>query len=1195
MGTQVGNVTKVYGHKQNTTVTNLNGEAILNSSYLKENTLIISSPQTINKEDIGTYSLFVTDGDGKPVRLSYTIQPGRGIVVGRNGEPEDAGDGIDVLSMAIDNWSIKVDDPDYPEALYVNKENIIDNNTLMVVTPDNDRPRIKVITDHLDHAGDTLTGYGIAKGDGSTIETHSGLLTVNTRNLDYADDETDTHGIIDANTNPERTIRATEGILSVWTQNLDRAAVDSLGVVSPDGTYTFTDANGVITVSNFTYAYAYLGTREIEYVNENNETVSTTETYTWAEHGIIIPDLVTLGTYEIGEMHVITQGLDQASESQYGVVKPDGVSMGITTDGLLEVKQYDKLQEIMDTFDSRYTYILNKLNELEGRIVVLETTTSAENIELDIDSSMLTTLTEPVWDEETRKIISPVENISVELRVSTNCKFKVSVEYEDNVNPAIVLTQVKLGSDIVVTAAGLQDYEFDSTDDTISQLKLSFECANFTSSRKKAKVSTVATIKVTSMNDASVYKKAVHTFVRHNTKNYERPTIVKPTTIPFVDKQPTEYIPTYITSMEFNHNGVIDGEQNDVYDTTFEVNTYKGNKNKLLAEFNIKGPYARLELVKDQTEFVKYLDNNSNEWTTRSGSIVNRSTELANTESVDKKLHGTTLAQNKQIETLISQKKDYETEKWTYTDPQDVLPTLTNTSMVGYLGVEKTSYYQTVAYVNGQYVTVTNPLSNDWVSTSIYSTYVTTPDKQNKILIKSNTPMPAGVINRYSYIKFTYIGKDNVVGEETIKYVENISYNKSNVTAVATLNNKDPYINLVVTKTSESLLKDSAYGNWSVNVSMKYVTANGQYVNPDGSAEDVQPIEYKLVSTEESKVKDPDTITYDVNEMPEIANNIVGCKIVGLTSNSFKGDDVGFTYLTRNVWTRKATPKSSKYTFADASITKIRVNAWDDLSMTIVFDIVPGKSTNIPVGSKIGELTSTMDGKRLFKFFKGTSSFDWTEYYDKCSFRADDWSELGTTVYYTFYNEKATSTSIIKESSGAYTIPNYAEYRATEKRYVTVNTELTHKYSQDIFDLATMNKSLAIPALNYFGYIKFWFALNANYDGIVTSTNFEVSVTGLSDKIGTGGECFRYNTTLDMPITPSIINAYWRKVISTSRSTDLAVSTIKDTDKFTQSVAELRSSIDELKTIESAAILTGINALTGTAIGSTVVTSKTKE
>ena len=1182
MGTQLGNVTKVYGHKQNTTVTNLNGEAILNSSYLKENTLIISSPQTINKEDIGTYSLFVTDSEGKPVRLSYTIQPGHGIVVGRNGEPEDAGDGIDVLSMAIDNWSIKVDDPDYPEALYVNKENIIDNNTLMVVTPDNDRPRIKVITDHLDHAGDTLTGYGIAKGDGSTIETHSGLLTVNTRNLDYADDETDTHGIIDANTNPERTIRATEGILSVWTQNLDRAAVDSLGVVSPDGTYTFTDANGVITVSNFTYSYAYLGTREVEYVDENNKTVSTTETYTWAEHGIVIPDLVTLGTYEIGKMHVITQGLDQASETQYGVVKPDGVSLGVTTDGLLEVKQYDKLQEIMDTFDSRYTYIINKLNELEGRIVVLETTTSAENIELDVDGSMLTTLTEPIWDEETKQVISPVENISVELRVATNCKFKVSVEYEDNINPAIVLTQVKLGSNIVVTAAGLQDYEFDSTDDTISQLKLSFECSNFTSALKKAKVSTVANIKVTSMNDASVYKKAVHTFVRHNTRNYTKITTVKPTSVPPVDKDSTSYIATYITNMEFNHVGTNDGTLNDVYDKTFEVNTYKGNKNKCLVGFNIKGPYARLELVKNQAEYVEYLNSDSANLTTRSDSSV-----IKRVSAVDK-IKGTTLTQNKQFETLISQKKDYESEKWTYTDPQDVLPTFTNKTMVGYIGVEKYSYYQTTAYVNGEYVTVTNPLSNDWISTSLYSTYVTSPDEQNKILIKSNTPMSSNIISRFAYIKFTYnFGEGETQGEETIKYVENLSHKKSNVTAVATLNNEAPYINIVATKSSESLLKDTAYGNWSVKVGMKYVTAYGNYVNAHGTTYNVQPVEYTLVSTRGFE----DTISYILNEMPEIASNIVGCKIVSVTSNSFEGNDVGFTYLTRNVWARKATPKS-KYTFADAAITKIRVNAWDDLSMTIAFDIVPGKSTNIPVGAKIGELASTMDGQRVFKFFRDTSSFDWTQYYDKCSFRADDWSALGTTVYYTFYNEKATDTTIKNETSGAYTISNYTEYMESEKRYVTVNAELTHKYTEDILDLAKLNKSLAIPALNYFGYIKFWFALNANYNGTVTTTNFEVSATGLSDKIGTGGECFKYSTTIDMPITPSIINAYWRKVISTSRSTDLAVSTIKDTDKFTQSVAELRTSIDELKTVESAAILTGVNALTGTKIGSTTVSSK---
>ena len=355
MGTQLGNVTKIYGQKRGTTVTNLNGETIMSSSYLKGNTFIVSAPQTINKEDIGTYSLFMTDSEGQPVRLSYTIQPGNGLVIGRDGVPADTGDDLDVISMAIDNYSIKADDPDYPSAIYVKKENIIDNNTLMVVTP-SDRPScIKVITENLDHAGTTSTGFGIAKGDENTIMTYDGILYVNTRNLDYADDDSDTHGIIDANNNPYRTVRSDNGILSVWTQNLDRADVDSVGVVKPDGTYTFTNEDGTLTVSNFVYTYSYLGERTVTEAG-----VEKTETYRYNEHGIVVPDLVTLGTYQAGEMHVITDGLDRASETQFGVVKPDGISMGVTTDGLLEVKQYAKLQAIMDVFDARYTYILNK-------------------------------------------------------------------------------------------------------------------------------------------------------------------------------------------------------------------------------------------------------------------------------------------------------------------------------------------------------------------------------------------------------------------------------------------------------------------------------------------------------------------------------------------------------------------------------------------------------------------------------------------------------------------------------------------------------------------------------------------------------------------------------------------------------------------------------------------------------------------
>ena len=41
--------------------------------------LIISSPLDKSENDIGIYSLFAVDNDGKAVRLTYTIQEGNGI------------------------------------------------------------------------------------------------------------------------------------------------------------------------------------------------------------------------------------------------------------------------------------------------------------------------------------------------------------------------------------------------------------------------------------------------------------------------------------------------------------------------------------------------------------------------------------------------------------------------------------------------------------------------------------------------------------------------------------------------------------------------------------------------------------------------------------------------------------------------------------------------------------------------------------------------------------------------------------------------------------------------------------------------------------------------------------------------------------------------------------------------------------
>ena len=1111
MGTQLGNVTKIYGQKRGTTVTNLNGETIMNSSYLKGNTFIVSAPQTINKEDIGTYSLFMTDSEGQPVRLSYTIQPGNGLVIGRDGVPADKGDDLDVISMAIDNHSIKADDPDYPSAIYVKKENIIDNDTLMVVTPENEKSCIKVITENLDHAGTTSTGFGIAKGDEFTIMTDDGILYVNTRNLDYADDETDTHGIIDANNNPYRTVRSDNGILSVWTQNLDRADVDSVGVVKPDGTYTFTDEDGTITVSNFVYTYSYLGERTVTEAG-----VQKTETYRYNEHGIVVPDLVTLGTYQAGEMHVITDGLDRASESQFGVVKPDGISIGVTTDGLLEVKQYAKLQAIMDVFDARYTYILDKLNELEGRIVVLETTSSAENIELDIDNSMITILSQPVWNTETNTVVSPLENVSVELRISTNCKFKVSVEFEDNINPAIVLTQVKLGADIVVTAAGLQDYEFDSTDETISQLKLTFECSNYTSNTNDSEVSTVATIKITSMNDASVYKKAVHTFVRYNTKKYEQKPIVKPVPVPYPDSSYNRAIATYIHNMNF-----IDAEQyteDSSRTPEYSSSVPRYTTSSQLVKFNIKGPYY---------------------------SVMNTPHTTYEKWSVDK----------------------------------DVLPSLDKSTNAGFLDVDVKYYTRP----NSSHPRTMDELEHlpvdtyaNWLGCKLETTYTVcrgqyegTNYSYNMIRLYSNQGMSYVNPYRTAKVDFKYYTDKahKTTSTYTIIYNENLEDIRPTLKLVATLANKDSYIHINATKNHGALMNSDT---WKVTVYMKFVNVNGKFINNTS--------EYDLKYDLEGAI-DNDTLTYDVKQKPEITSDVVGCKIVSVFTDSFqyyvdeehKGPEISF--VTRNTWDKPIVAKT--YTFGNATITKMKVNKWDDLEMKIQFDIVPGTTTNIPYGASIQELFSTGDGKRTFKFFRGSSSYDWTNYYDKCSFIASTWDTFGTTVTFTFTNEVATgSYNSYYSYRGGKQISNYAYLNTYLNQYETVSTPLAHIYGVDILQVSISNKKRAIPALDYFGHIRFWFALSATYNGTTTSTNFEVSTSGLSDKIGTGNQNYKYNVPIETSL--AIINGYYKLAISTSHVSNVG-NVLANTTEFAKTVAELKTSIDELKVVGSAAVLTGVS------------------
>lgn len=579
--TQLGNITKIYGRPHSSTVSNLTGNDILSASNLKPNTLIISSPTDINCLDIGTHSILATDGDGKAVRLTYTIQPGNGLIVGRDGVVAKNNDDSDIISMAIDDWSIKVNEN---SALYVETENIIDNNTIKEILKSETyngqeiiRQRIKVITGNLDHA--TQTTYGITKGDELTIETNNGELHVNTRNLDYVDNTNNINGIIRVNNEQQRTITAYDGILSVITTNLDKATADTVGVVKGDNTYTFVNSNGELTVKNYTYADTY----EIP----RSHKLPPIYRYTY---GLVREDSITTKASK-GVMSVITEGLDKASKTNYGVVCCDGVSTEINDDGKLAVARYGDIIAVIDGYNQKITDLYNLINKLEDRITVLETTASSQFINLIQTGETLIVLNKP---RKTSKVdsdgyyltISSQSNKSIELQVVTNCAFNVYVEFDDNVSKPLFVSEVKYNNTNGKEQAN--DYwTFESTGGNQGTLKITFACNNYSSDTNEEYKLTTARIKVSSASNSSVYSEKTYSFKRWNNLWGRQKAPVPSASIGYIEEQKLYNITSY--TFATNQRNI----RNDVYvntTDTFDIQlqfSYTYNTTINVAELNI--------------------------------------------------------------------------------------------------------------------------------------------------------------------------------------------------------------------------------------------------------------------------------------------------------------------------------------------------------------------------------------------------------------------------------------------------------------------------------------------------------------------------------------------------------------------------------------------------------------------------------
>ena len=454
-------------------------------------------------------------------------------------------------------------------------ENIIDNNTIKEILKSETyngqeiiRQRIKVITENLDHA--TQTTYGITKGDELTIETNNGELHVNTQNLDYVDNTNNVNGIIRVNNDQQRTITANDGILSVITTNLDKATAATVGVVKGDNTYTFVNSNGELTVKNYTYA----DTRKIP----RSHKLPAIYRYTY---GLVREDSITTKTSK-GVMSVITEGLDKASETNYGVVCCDGISTEINDDGKLVVTRYGDIIAVIDGYDQKITDLYNLINKLEDRITVLETTASSQFINLIQTGETLIVLNKPrktqkVDDDNYYINLSLQSNKSIELQVVTNCAFNVYVEFDDNVSKPLFVTEVKYNN--INGKEQANDYwTFESTGGNQGTLKITFACNNYSSDTNEEYKLTTARIKVSSASNSSVYSEKTYSFKRWNNLWGRQKAPIAADPIVFIDEQKLYNITSYtFTTSQSNIINDVYVNTTDTFDIISKYETISAN------------------------------------------------------------------------------------------------------------------------------------------------------------------------------------------------------------------------------------------------------------------------------------------------------------------------------------------------------------------------------------------------------------------------------------------------------------------------------------------------------------------------------------------------------------------------------------------------------------------------------------------
>lgn len=554
---KLGYIYSSYGKQFNIGIANTYGVNVLSGSNLPKNSIIISSPLDKSENDIGIYSLFAVDDEGKAVRLTYTLQEGNGIKYEN-----------DTIRLSIDE--------NYLSSTYnilsSNISYLLDLNTIEI-----NNNRLSINVDSLDKI--SSNNIGVFKIDNNTVKISGDTIYIDTSSLDKANNISEINGI---GIGDGKTIFANNGEFSVDIDGLDNVTENSPGLV-------FTTSNKI----NIEDGIISISTENLDKSSTNN-------------YGTCTPDGNTIISND-GVLSVNTSNLTKGDSSNYGIIKYNEESIQSNNESI-EVKEYDNLFNSVDTIQDSIEEINQNIDDIKYLLDNYGFGVQKPLIFKFYCATLLSGVLEyPEYKEDPEEM--PTQLINVEFIINTNCPFNISIEFIDNVEPQITLYEINYG-DIVINQgnAGLSIH-YQTTEEKDIPLKFSFLCKNyFSDDDKEYSSNTNINIRVSYDNDATVYREVIYTIVRFNSNYTDSINL-------------TENYSDYIANKDISDNDEGEIEDTEFVISSSPINftqfpieariAVTGNENREVIWYSASSSGELLDELDDGEELTVYDENNN--------------------------------------------------------------------------------------------------------------------------------------------------------------------------------------------------------------------------------------------------------------------------------------------------------------------------------------------------------------------------------------------------------------------------------------------------------------------------------------------------------------------------------------------------------------------------------------------------------